>query len=313
MTSKPKIETAYYSEDWNFENGDPEELINNSAHITASEFDPAMAGHVFCPVCKTPLTRVPKSGLIQTNNVKAYFRHLPSYKSVKCKLRTPESEGKRYKNEEDAKEAIEKEELIIISKFTSEPVETNSDRQAEPYDATAVEDEEGELTEVPIARHRGEKLNLPTRITSVQALCTNFDKKFYSYILFPGKEQALMLKDILINIKDINKEKMEELDADEEQAPQLYYGEIQYSRFLGESHDDYLRMTLLKCHESVHDFCIKIKSKLQDRRGIHEKDASKGRIVIFWGIIKESGFGFAVKPLWGEFGLLPEKYNKFLK
>ncbi|RSC95523.1 hypothetical protein [Pandoraea apista] len=59
------------------------------------------------------------------------------------------------------------------------------------------------------------------------------------------------------------------------------------------------------------DFNIKIQAAKQEEKGIN--DNSAGRIVLFWGKITESGIGLAVKGLgWGEFSLLPEKYNKLL-
>ncbi|GAA5003343.1 hypothetical protein GCM10023206_06960 [Acinetobacter puyangensis] len=311
MSKNPKIETAFYLDNWTYENGDIKDLIDNSIHIKANEFELSMKGNIFCPSCKTPLSRVPTDGNILTNNRNAFFRHLPRFKDVKCSLRTPEGNGKKYSNEEQAKKAINDGELIIISKFISEPVENNSTDKTKPYDFEFIEDEEGEITGIPISRHQGEKLNLPTRIMSIQALCVNFDKKLHAYIYFPNMQKALTLKDTLINIQELDEPRMREMAQDIDQIPSLFYGKIKISKFLRNANDDYIRMTFLEKHDSIIHFSLKIKSKLQDRRGIREGGCS-GRFVLFWGTIKESGVGFSVSPSWGEFGLLSEKYNKFL-
>ncbi|VAW56386.1 hypothetical protein MNBD_GAMMA07-2730, partial [hydrothermal vent metagenome] len=42
-------------------------------------------------------------------------------------------------------------------------------------------------------------------------------------------------------------------------------------------------------------------------------DDSKGRIVIIYGKVTVSGIGLCIENIgWGEFALLPEKYNHFL-
>lgn len=70
-------------------------------------------------------------------------------------------------------------------------------------------------------------------------------------------------------------------------------------------------MTKLYCNSSVVDFHLKATKGEQKEHGID--DNSLGRIIIFWGVITESGIGLAIDhPEWGEYALLPEKYNQLL-
>jgi hypothetical protein len=70
-------------------------------------------------------------------------------------------------------------------------------------------------------------------------------------------------------------------------------------------------MTALKCHPSVKDFYLKDIDGAQAEKGI--SDNSIGRVVLMWGAITENGIGLCIaRPGWGEYALLPAKYNQLL-
>ncbi|WP_208201221.1 hypothetical protein [Aeromonas dhakensis] len=63
--------------------------------------------------------------------------------------------------------------------------------------------------------------------------------------------------------------------------------------------------------KGVGDFCLKSQDKDQKAHGID--DNSIGRILIVYGSVKQNGTGLCFQGLgWGEFSLLPEKYNYLL-
>ncbi|SIT40080.1 conserved hypothetical protein [Paraburkholderia piptadeniae] len=205
-------------------------------------------------------------------------------------------------NEEDAKQAIESDQLAIISSFLRDRPEKAAG-PLDPYDQSAVEEMEGPISLVPIGRHRGEKFMLPSRITTVAGLRRGFDKNLYKFFVFPNSAIAQRLCDALIDIATVT----EECDV-----PRLYYGTIIRSYNAGITpKPTNIRMTELRCHPKIKDFYLKVHAADQEEKGIN--DESGGRIVLFWGKVIESGIGLAVRDLaWGEFALLPEKYEKLL-
>lgn len=70
-------------------------------------------------------------------------------------------------------------------------------------------------------------------------------------------------------------------------------------------------MTALACSGEVKDFYIKVVERVQAQKGI--TNDSKGRYVLFWGKIGVNGIGLCGENLaWGEFALLPQKYESML-
>lgn len=150
---KNRIKFGLLLAGWSYEEGDPQVLLDQGRKVLPSEFESRMLGDIFCPVCKTSLTRSPKEKANYVNGRSACFKHLPSYSQVDCPLRVPRAEGKRYETEESAAQAIAHELLAVVSGFMKERPQPVDD-QADPYDQSAVEDLEGPHSMVPIARYR---------------------------------------------------------------------------------------------------------------------------------------------------------------
>lgn len=299
--SDNRIKSALFLDNWDYETGNKDALRRNAISIIAKEFDISMKNKIFCPICSTPLTRKPLVEDFFTNGREAFFSHLPSYREVDCKLRVPKPEGQLYETEEEAREAIENKQLAIIHRFKSDaPVE--QDATAEEYDQTAVEDEDGPVSAIPISRHTGEILNLPTKISTVAGICRKFNENYYKYFYLPNSNIAILLNELLHNIEDV---------IHEDDEPKLYYGIIRSSFVAGQGTENNVRMTRLVSNHAIKDFYLKDLNGIQKKHGIN--DNSEGRIVIFWGKITASGIGLCVENLtWGEYGLLPEKYNSIL-
>jgi hypothetical protein len=299
--SNRRIKFSYQLENWNYENGDRSNLKSNAKKIIPSEYTSEMDGTLFCPACFTNLNRIPKEKDHFTNGREAYFAHVRKYKDVKCDLKSIKPEGKRYENWEEAKKAIDDENLVIISSFLKEKPEPKEDKPA-IYDETPVEDIDGPTTEVAIGRHNGESFSLPSKIKTVAGLCRNFDENIYKYFYLPGKNNAVRLIDLLKDVKNI---------SEENDKPRFYYGRIISTKHLGEhKRPTNIRMTFLHT-DVVGDFCLKSQDKDQKSHGI--TDDSVGRILIVYGTVQINGSGLCFQGLgWGEFSLLPEKYNHLL-
>lgn len=306
-----KIKLALYLNGWDCETGNKQTLKNNAQKITVKEFDISMKSNIFCPICCTPITRRPLDKDNSTNGRKACFSHIPTYSHIECPLRVPKAEGKLYNTEEEAKQAIDNKELIVISGFKSEPPEQN-DSQAEEYDQTPVEDNNGPVVEVPISRHTGEVFNLPSTSTSIRGLCRNFYDNYNRYYLFPEYTSAILLSDLLVCIKNLSKKDILKKIENPDQLPMLYYGKIISSYYLTENNPNYIKFTQIECAKGF-DFCIKAKGEYQERHGIRDNINSKDRVVLCWGTLEKNGeLGYAIRPVWGEFALLPVQYEKVL-
>jgi len=301
MDTKNRINHALHDPNWNYDESNRVRPTGGKMVLTG-EYSAEMANALYCPECFTPISRSPKDKDRFSNGRACCFVHRPAHREVYCSLRTPHAEGKQYLTEEDAKEAIASDQLAIISSFMQDRP-SKHDGTAEPYGQSAVEDEDGPDATIPIGRHRGEEFSLPSKITTIGGLCRRFDANLYKYFVLPNTDVARKLSDVLIDIATV---------TDECDVPRLYYGIILRSRNAGQNpKPSNIRMTRLRAHPNVPDFTIKVQASDQEEKGIN--DESAGRIVLFWGEITASGIGLAVSRLaWGEFALLPEKYQKLL-
>jgi hypothetical protein len=297
--STNRIKFAHYLESWTYESGDRGYLTSNATRVLISDHEPKMSGHIFCPVCFTNLVRVPKNKDNFSNGRTACFAHLSKCKVIPCDLRSERPIGKFYANEEEAIQAIDSDELVIVSAFSDSPSSPDG-LVAGVYDQSAVEDIDGPRSEVALGRHIGKKYSVPTKISTITNICRQFDTNLYRYYSFPDKPNPVRLLDALNNVADILEPVL---------TPRLYVGKIKSSNpSKTNPRPNNLRMTWLECHVDVKDFCLKDLISVQSQKGISED--SKGRYVIFWGRITVSGLGLCVTALkWGEYALLPEIYE----
>jgi hypothetical protein len=303
MSGKRKIAFAFHLPGWSF-NGGSRDHLKTGRRVAPDEYEEEMIGNLFCPGCYTNVERTPREKDTFTNQRDPFYRHLPRWKDVACVLRAKKPVGKRYDSWEEARRAIDHEQLTIVKEFLQQKPEIETVPNG-PYDETPVEDFDGPLSEVPIGRHHGQSFELPSKVTTVAGICRNLEKNKDKYFFLPGFTHAVKLAELLTNVADLD---YDILDAD--QAPKLYFGKIHKSWNAG-AHDNSTRMTRLVCSASVADFTIKLPNGFCRDKGI--TDDSVGRIVMFYGTIKTSGIGLsATKLAWGEIALVPFKYNDLL-
>jgi len=301
--AKRRIPFAYHKEAWNPKNGNPAELCATAVKIIPSEYQSHMDGKIFCPACFTNLNRVPKEKELFSNQRESFFSHQKRWRNVKCDLRTNKPKGKKYNSWEDARRAVENKELVIISGFIQDEPELDENQLPGDYHETAVEDIDGPPAPAPLARHVGEDLELPSKITSVMGFCRSFDEHLLKYYQLPDRRFPMRLIDLLHDIRNV---------TETDDIPKLYYGVIRSSQNMGKTPNN-VRMTWLECNAAANDFCLKTIDRVATRKGIRTSKDSKGRIIIMYGKIVASGIGLSIShPGWGEYAVLPEKYNNLL-
>ncbi|KHT02774.1 hypothetical protein RC91_12490 [Pectobacterium brasiliense] len=304
MTSR-RIAYAYFDPDW--DKSTMPILVLNRTEVEPLDYEAEMRGHLHCPSCYEPLLRVPgdPAVAIMANGANALFRHFPDENAPYCRLRSGIMVGKKYDSEVEAAKAVEDGDLIIISGFKQERPQNNSRQQdeehAEPVE-TEFESEDGPPINVPASRHEGQTFNLPSKLTSVQSLCTNFRQNFYRDIHVAVGEHVYhyVLADCLKEAAEID---------GEDDVPKFYFGEIvRFLRFDHTSHV-FLRHPLLPGNV---DFRISARNEDLDARGITQANALR-RILLFFGKISSCGAGYWSKDkAWGEIAILPAKYEDFL-
>lgn len=295
-----RIKYARYLNGWVFECGDKDLLRATAEKVPIGDYESRMKGQIFCPECSAGLYRSPEGKEFSSNGRPAYFGHRRGTET-KCGLRTKPTEGKRYLTEEDAWRAIQNEELVIVSGFIKEkPIAP--DNQPSDYDATAVEDIDGPVTDVPIGRHHGDVFKLPSQFKTIRGICNKFDENLGRYFYLPNGQHAVQLQDLLKDIQTV---------TDTDENPRLYYGTIIKSSNAGRTPQN-IRMTKLKYSNSKFpDFFLKLADEEQQEKGIN--DESAGRIVLMYGKVTKSGRGLCMEALgWGEFALLPRQYAELL-
>ena len=301
MGEKNRIAYAWWLAGWDHEGGDRIELKRRAQQVTPAEYERTMENEIYCPGCFTPLFRSPKEKPMFSNGRSARFNHYAAFSDIECGLRAPKVEGISFDNEELAKQAIADGILHVVHSFRSNAPEAAAGGGGGGAVVAFVDDHDGPKSNYAISRHKGENFELPTKITTVGAICRNFDENLYSYYLLPSRKNAVLLSAELKNIAEV-----ETID----ETPRLYFGKILRSFNAGRTPQN-LRMTKLQCHPNIADFYIKAIDGEQTSKGIN--DDSAGRIVLFWGRIVENGIGLGLdRPGWGEYALLPEKYERFL-
>lgn len=301
---KRRIPFAYHLAGWSPKNGDRNFLKASANKIAPGEYDAQMDGSIFCPECFTNLNRIPKLKDIFSNQREPFFAHQQRWSQVKCDLRSNKPKGKRYDTWEEARKAVENKELVIVSGFIQDEPENLAPPPNTDYVETPVEDLEGPPAKAPLPRHVGKDLELPSSITSVLGICRNFDVHALKYYQLPNYSLPMRLIDLLKDLRTV---------TETNETPRLYYAIVRSSNTMGQGHAENIRMTWLECHPAIADFCIKTSNRIATRKGIGEGVASKGRIVLIYGKVTVSGIGLTFnQPAWGEYALLPSKYNQLL-
>ncbi|MFA9287425.1 hypothetical protein ACCQ08_21785 [Comamonas sp. SY3] len=293
--AKPLIEYALYLRGWKYEGGDEATLERDAEKVYALDFDAVMANHIFCPNCFTPITRRPLERERTRNNKRAFFAHIPSYLNVPCERRTPYIQGELFNNEEVAREAIARGDLVVFSGFAEEPQVANE--RALPYAQGHVEDPEGPETRVPIARHVGDEFYVPGRNRTIMSICRNFDQNLQKYYQFPGQNFPSKLMDQIRDVFEI---------AGEDDEKKLYFGEVKRVSFRVNQDD-----ILLKSGPYIKDFTLVCHIQQLQRRGFNRD--TEGVFVLFWGQVFDYGLGFCVRPRWGEYAMIPPQYNDHIR
>jgi hypothetical protein len=297
-----RFKFAYFLQGWTYEEGDRGMLRTTAKSILASEYQIAMKGAIFCPECCVGVFRSPEQGDKDLGGRSAYFAHSRKHHPP-CGLRVRKREGQRFTEEEEAKQAVDDGLLVVVKQFMKQkpvvPVLTS-----QVYDGPIVEDVDGELADVPIPRHNGEVMKLPSRITTVRALCKSFDKNYHKYYILPGAMHAQLLSEMLVEVSAVR---------DVNLAPRLYYGKIRKILKMGEKKPWNIQMTRIEYLNDSNKSDFTLKMSIQDSIEHGITDAAIGRIIMMYGPIARNGSGLAIENLgWGEFSLLPIKYDSVL-
>lgn len=288
----------YMRQKWVFGKDTHEILQEKGEPVTPEEFDVAMKGKVFCPICTTPLSRSPDEGAVSTNSRTAHFKHKPTYKKVPCRLKTKKSEGLSYKNEEDAKKAVENEELVIVSDWMAHPPTDDDDiDDMGDFRQTAIEDEDGPETDVAIGRHRAHEFKLSSKISSVTALCKGFDKNLHRGYQLPETKYPMLLSDMLFDVNRITE--------DTNKNKRLFFGKIVDYRKL-----DRRNIIYVEC-DNFSEFKIYTWPSFDGRK--HIDKSSLGSYLLFHSFLEwEGDTPKCFLNSWGQYSVLPKKYEKYL-
>ncbi len=295
-----RIKHALYLSGWSYAAGDKSTLRKSAEKILINEYQRHMKGQIFCPECSANLFRSPEDKDYASNGRSAYFAHSRGVETD-CGLRTKRAEGKKYLTEEEAKKAIQDEELVIVEGFIKQKPVSPTKEKSE-YDATQIEEQDGPVSRVPIGRHRGETFSLPSKFKTIRGVCNKFDENMNRYFFMPNGKHAIQLQDLLKNVENV---------TDEDDLPKIYYGRIVSSHNAGKTPKN-IRMTRLSFKSrDFADFYLKIPDELQREKGID--DNAIGRVVLIYGIVTTSGAGLCIEDVgWGEFALLPIQYESLL-
>ena len=296
-----RIAFCYFLESWTFSKDSNEYLKANGEKITPEEYRVEMKGAIFCPECSTPLSRTPEEAEVFSNSRTAHYRHKKTYKHIACSLRVSRTSGLHYDSEEEARRAIQDENLVLVGGWAESPPEVGDgeDPNDLEFRQTQIVDPDGPMTEMPLGRHTGRKILLPTKISSVLAICRNFDKNIHRAFYFPDSQYALHLRNVLYDVTRLVEDELPE-------RGNLYFGRIVRYSMLSHRNIIYLQV------ENFPELKIYTYPKFDERKKIDS--GSLGRVLLFYGVVSNKGEGVprCMTSTWGQYSLLPEQYEKFL-
>ena len=296
-----RIAFAYFLKEWKFQRDSKEYLELNGEKITPEEYRPEMKNSIFCPKCNTPLSRTPEEAELFSNERTAHYRHRGKYKDINCTLRVSRTSGLEYQSEEEVRRAVQNEDLVLIGGWASEPPDIQDDGDLEELEfrQTQIEDPDGPVTEVPLGRHTGKKVLLPTKVSSVLSICRNFDKNIHRAFYFLDSQYALHLRSVLYDVNRLEESKLPD-------RANLFFGKIVNYRKLSARNIIYLEV------ENFPELKIYTWPRFDERKKIDSK--SIGRVLLFYGSVSDQDEGIprCKTESWGQYSLLPQQYEKFL-
>lgn len=297
-----RIKFAYYLPGWIYGEGDKSVLRASAKSVLTSEYQKDMKGSIFCPECCVGVFRSPEDDDRDAKGRAAYFAHSRTHRPP-CGLRVKKRDGQRFTNEEEAKQAVDDGLLVVVKGFMkNKPIVPQLPGQL--YPAPVVEDQDGDLADIPMRRYNGEKIKLPSRITTVRGLCREFDKNYYKYYFLPDAQYPQLLSEALTDVSKV---------LEPNAVSKLYFGRVRQVILMGSGGPRNIQMTRLEYANDTEyqDFTLKMSIQDSEEHGITEN--AIGRIVMMYGSVSKSGSGLAISDLgWGEFALLPQKYDSVL-
>ena len=301
-SERNRIKFAYYLPGWIYGQDDKSVLRASAKSVLTSEYQKDMKNQIFCPECCVGLFRSPEDDDKDAKGRAAYFAHSRVHQPP-CGLRVKKKDGQRFTSEEEAKQAVDDGLLVVVKGFMKgKPVAPQLPGQV--YNGPIVEDQDGELSDVPIRRYSGEQIKLPSRITTVRGLCRQFDKNYYKYYFLPEAQFPQLLSEALTDVSKVR---------DVNSVPKLYFGRVKHVILMGAGGPNNIQMTRLEYanDSGYQDFTLKMSIQDSQEHGITEN--AVGRVVMMYGSVSKNGSGLAISDLgWGEFALLPAKYDSVL-
>ncbi len=295
-----RIPFTYFLREWKYGVDSIQELIDTAEKITPMEYRREMKGRIFCPECYTPLSRTPTDKDIFTNSRSAHFKHQKTF-GVKCALRVARPAGLNYESEEEVRQAVQNENLVIVGGWLENAPENTGDDQNldAKFNQTKIFDKDGPDTEIPLGRHTGKKFPLPSKISSVLAICRNFDENLKRAFFFPDSQYVMYLSDKLFDANRLQ----DELPI----SSNLYFGKItKYSRL------SYRNIIYVES-ENFPELKLYTWPHNDERKFISQ--LAIGRIILFYVHLIYENEPVTIQSRmnsWGQYSLLPEKYEAFL-
>lgn len=204
--SKGKIPFVYYHPTWKPSAREPMWKLRQEGERTTLEQYNLKLGQkkrYFCPRCGYSCYRNPKEKIITRRNRTAFFSHHPVQNAPPCKLRTLQSEGKRYSTQEERSRAVEDGRLTIIPQWRQRPSEEELlGRDKSVYRGT-VENAQGPIAGNPIHRHTGYQRLMPREITTLQFIADYIAEFLGQDIQLPNSISPEPFLDVFVHASEV--------------------------------------------------------------------------------------------------------------
>jgi len=196
------VEFAKYHEAFVLNNLPNEVIIDEASTLWPDEYDDEIHYRkIFCPKCKIPLKRTPKIENKTTAGIDAFFSHFKS--DIKCDWHMKTTPGKKYLNEEDTWQAIEDQNLTVLTEWSNYSDDDVINFESSPiYNGINEDPYSDDATNKVLGRYRNGEVPLANRITSVYTLAKNINVYKYKSIILPGRDRAIEIQSLLQALDD---------------------------------------------------------------------------------------------------------------
>jgi len=273
--------------------------------LHAKDYMSFMVGKIFCPVCHSAVTRVPKLKEVDRLG-RAYFSH-PRDIGHSCEQKSQARVSDENMDDDRKSVATIKSGGVVTVNFCDSSDESSPNESGEHDVSSNASDIEG-VNRVGVSDGK-KKVSAANDITTMRAITRDFKENLKRPYDFPHSDEPDFLKNQLLDVNTV---------FSTTSSDALYFGRV--TRVVNWNNGKnplvqffmkYQKRTDSEPRDRL-DICLKVQKNIALKMGLTEE--SKDNVLLMYGAISDSGIGYGLEisnP--AMVATLPSKYHSDLK